>query len=145
MIFPGVLGLVGFFDGASQNSANICGAGSILRPVDNCYFKVWMHCGHGMNTKRELLSLWILLRLCSHLGLDDIHVYEDSQIIVEWAQGIIQVHILSLNQWLIRVRKLINNFIKLDISHIYREQTSDADFLSKAALYAPSDVIFSEH
>ena len=41
--------LVGFFDAASQNSTNLCGAGAILRMADNSLYKVWMHCGLGTN------------------------------------------------------------------------------------------------
>ena len=38
---------VGFFDGASHDSANICGVSDLLRLADNIFFKLWMNYGFG--------------------------------------------------------------------------------------------------
>ena len=122
--------LVGFFDGASQGSALLCGVGAILKLENQCHYKIWMNCGFGTNTIGELLSLWILLRFCSFLGLDGLHVFGDLELIINWARPLSLIQILPLTPWLGRVRRLINSFL--------------ADGPSKVALVAAPGFIFYE-
>ena len=74
--------MMGFFDGASQADNSLCSAGAILRMTDQSYFKLWMNYFSGTNTKGELLGLWILLRFSLAHGLDGMHIYGDSKVII---------------------------------------------------------------
>ena len=93
MLSP-VHSLVGFFYGSSQASSRLYGAGAILVMAEQSFYKLWMNCSLGSNTKGELLSLWIILRFSSSLGLDGIHIYGDSKIIVDWAVGLHKIRVL---------------------------------------------------
>jgi hypothetical protein len=54
-------GVVGFFDGASQERGMKCGAGTILKCSSLGTYKLKMNCGKGTNTKGEMLALWLIL------------------------------------------------------------------------------------
>ena len=113
--------LMGFFDGASQLESRLCGAGAILWMDEFSFYKLWMNCNPGSNTKGELLSLWVLLQFTRSLGLDGIHIYGDSSIIIDWAKGIQRINLLYLDPWLKRIRNLICGFNNISFSHIFRE------------------------
>jgi hypothetical protein len=52
---------VGFFDGASQDRGDKCGARAVLKcPVKGTY-RLKMNYGRGSNTRGELLALWCIL------------------------------------------------------------------------------------
>lgn len=49
--------LVGHFDGASQLSSSVSGAGMVLSLISSHCHKLWMGCNIGSNTRSELLTL----------------------------------------------------------------------------------------
>ena len=63
-----------------------------------------------------------------------VHIYGDSQIIINWAKGISVLTPPNLTHWCRETQKLITSFLDLAFSHIYREHNGMADSLSKTAL-----------
>ena len=112
--------------------------------VDKSFFKVWMNCSSGSNTKGELLSLWILLWFSSSLDLDRIHIFGDSKIIVDWEVGLHCIRVLHLDPWLRWVQELLATFHELTISHIFREQNVMTDALSRLSLQEDAGFIYFE-
>ena len=51
------------------------------------------------NTKAELIGLWGVLFLASKCGIDSLNIYEDSNIIIEWAKGGFNLQVIHLNSW----------------------------------------------
>ena len=66
--------------------------------------------------------------------MKDIHVVDDSQVIINWALEKYQVLSLELFHWLNDSRRLMNKFNSLSFNHIYREMNSEADAFSKTFL-----------
>ena len=91
-----------------------------------------------------LLSLWILLQFTSRLGLDDIQIYGDSRVVIDWAKNIHGINIIILSTWLKKTREMINCFQNILFSHIFREQNMQVDLLSKSAVLAPDGYFFFE-
>ena len=89
-----------FFDGASQEASSLCGVDAILLMDDLSFYKLWMNCNPGSNTKGVLLSLWILLNFTREARLDGIHIFGDSKIIIGWANSGHQINLLHLEPWL---------------------------------------------
>ena len=70
----------GYFDGASNNM--IAGAGFCIFLNDTHYLEFSLGVGLGTNTKAKLLSLWALLHTSHMMGIPLVHVYGDSQVII---------------------------------------------------------------
>jgi ribonuclease HI len=63
---------VGFFDGASQDRGQKCGAGAVLKCLVKGTFKIMMTCGRGTNTRSELLVVWCLLYFATYLKVTEL-------------------------------------------------------------------------
>ena len=81
MIFP-----CGFFDGASISTA--AGVGYILFLSEKHHLDFALGVGCGSNTKEELMGLWALLKSSQMMSIPLVHIYGDSQVIINWAKGI---------------------------------------------------------
>ena len=127
MIYP-----CGFFDGASSSSAAGVGYSLFLNVNDHLDFALGV--GSGSNTKAELLGLWALLHSSQMMGIPLVHIFGDSQVIINWAKGITALTPPDLFHWCRESQKLIRSFHDLAFSHIYREHNRIADSLSKTAL-----------
>ena len=138
MIFP-----CGFFDGASISTA--AGARYILFLSEKHHLDFALGVGRGSNTKAELMGLWALLKSSQMMSIPLVHIYGDSQVIINWAKGITALTPPNLSHWCGETQKLITSFHDLAFSHIYREHNGIADRLSKTTLfYEPSYGCFSE-
>ena len=101
---------VRFFYGSSIQNSLSCALGAMLSMNTHCYYKLWMCFGSSSNTMGELLTLWLLIHFISSIGVDGIHVYSESKVIIEWAKNVCGVHNLHLSTCLKRIRSLINQF-----------------------------------
>ena len=101
---------LGFFYGFLIKNSLSCAAGALFFVNPHCYYKLWMCCGSCSNNMGELLALWVFMYFISSIGMDGIHVYGDSKVIIEWAKNVCGVHNLHLSMWLKRTRSLINQF-----------------------------------
>ena len=79
------------------------------------------------------------------MGIYLVHIYGDSQVIINWAKGITALSPPELFHWCRESQKLISSFQDLSISYIYREHNWIADRLSKMTLTpSPGFGCFSE-
>ena len=79
-------GAIGFFDGASK--LYNCGCGFVLNLSKDHFLYFSFGGGPGTNTKVELLGLYGLVNIASLIGVSDINIYGDSNIIIDWKNGI---------------------------------------------------------
>ena len=93
-----------------------------------------MRCGSGTNTKGELLSLWLLFHFSLSLGFDNISIYGESKVIIDWAVEVHDINILHLLAWLKQTRLMIHRFKSISFAHIFRENNHMAGNISKKAL-----------
>ena len=75
-----------FFDEAEQDG--ICNVGALLQINDEHIFSHKLNCGHGTNTKVELLAFWCLVKKIIILDIDTLHIFGDSLVIVNWEKKI---------------------------------------------------------
>jgi ribonuclease HI len=125
---------VGFFDGASQDGGQKCGAGVFIKMNSSLSFRLKLNCGQGTNTRGELLSLWSLLFFADSRNFHQMQILGDSKVIVDWFNHKAQLQVATLQGWIQKICMLAMNFSFLSLSHIYREYNSVADKLSKEAL-----------
>jgi hypothetical protein len=61
--------IIGWFDGATQQNGDQSGAGGVLKISEQTTYKWTLNCGHGTNTRAELMGVWALLTLASRLSI----------------------------------------------------------------------------
>ena len=71
-----------FFEGASQFSR--CGCGVWLKMFPNCHYKIYLHGRNGTNMQVEILACWGLLWFASQFGVEQLWVYGDSKVLIEY-------------------------------------------------------------
>jgi ribonuclease HI len=75
---------VGFFDGASQDRGDKCGAGDVLKCPKLGTFIIKMNCDSGTNTRVELLALWCILFFVFYKKVTRLQLVGDSKAIIDW-------------------------------------------------------------
>lgn len=75
-----------FFDGSSKDGGVVSGDGMVLKLPITHYFRLWMGCGRGTNTRSELLALCGLLYFFHLKNILCMMVAGDSKVILDWAQ-----------------------------------------------------------
>jgi len=65
-------GIIGWFDGVAQQNGQNSGVGGVIRVSEHRIYKWTFNCGHGTNTRAELLGVWALLTLAYRLSIPDI-------------------------------------------------------------------------
>jgi hypothetical protein len=64
----------GWFDGATQHSGTLSGAGGLIRINKNSIYRWTFCCGPGTNTRAELLGAWATLHLASRLNIEHLQL-----------------------------------------------------------------------
>lgn len=124
--------IYGFFDGASQ--LGICGAGVLFSIQQNHIIKIMISLGSGNGLKAKILVLRCLLWYARRRGFLSLTIFGDSQVTVNWYNGIHNISAITLDPWLEEIRSLSASFVLIECHHIYREANVVADQLSKEAL-----------
>eukprot|EP00253_Pinus_taeda_P034161 PITA_34161 len=126
-----------FFDGSAQEAG--CGGGAILHLNDTHCFKLRINLGRGTNNYAELCTAkhiihFAIQKQCRHLQL-----FGDSKIVCSWLNNSSQCHAFSLRHILDEARRLTTSFESFTCLHIYREQNTTADHLSKEVALRQGD------
>lgn len=133
----GILYLASFFDGAAQGGRCRC----VFWIVTSLEQEYWVHwgAGRGTNMKAEAMALWGLLWFVSFLCIPSIHIYGDSQSIINHVRGITNIRQPHLQGWLKQIMNLWKTFRHISIQCIGREYNHNADKMSKMGLWALLD------
>jgi ribonuclease HI len=113
----------GWFDGVAQSNGLQSGAGGLISLSSNSLIRWTFNCGPGTNTRAELLGAWATLHLASRLNIDELQIYGDSKIVIDWMNNKGKLQVISLLGWQDRIRELQPLFRKLSFT-IYTESTT---------------------
>jgi hypothetical protein len=75
---------VAFFDGVAVTGGSNCGTGGTIMCINSSFYRWFLNCGEGPNTKEELLGAWGTLTLAKLLDHHFIQIMGDSKVIIEW-------------------------------------------------------------
>jgi ribonuclease HI len=131
---------VAWFDGASQQRGTLCGAGGKIILNHHTCIRWTLNGGQGTNAKAELLGAWASLVLASR-HTDTLLLLGDSKNTIDWLNGRADFKVAALDCWKERTKDASQLFRNLTFQHIFREENSEADSLSKKALHQPSSQI----
>jgi ribonuclease HI len=114
---------------AAFGAVLIDGAGFILREIGE-------YIGPATNNVAEWRALLAGLAAAAELGIDDLAVRMDSELVVRQLTGVYRVKHPDLIPLHERARGLLRRFKSVDVQHIPRAQNKAADALVNAALDA---------
>jgi ribonuclease HI len=120
-----------YFDGASQNEGQTCGGGAVLYLTNTHYFTLTMGLGSRTNNYAELMALKLLLTFSREREIDNIQLFGDSMVVLNWIRKSQACHNIRLAPLLDEVFTILNSYSQFFVRHIYREHNKLADKLSK--------------
>lgn len=122
------------FDGASRGNPGPAGIGAVIFHNGQ---EIWASCqyiGTKTNNQSEYSALILGLKEALDRDIRQIHVYGDSQLVINQINGIYKVKNPGLQELYQEVQGLKAQFDTIAFTHIYREFNKRADHLSNMAL-----------
>ena len=132
------------FDGASEPNPGPSGSAYVIfSPIQtdeqgeqsrSVVQEGFTYIPHATNNEAEYTALILGLTKALELGITEIEVEGDSNLVVNQVQGLWKVKVPKLVPLQSKANKLLWKFKKWSVKHVYREENQDADRLSKEAL-----------
>ena len=121
-----------FFDGCSKGNPGRAGAGAVLYDAEGGeVFAGSVFVGHAAtNNEAEYAGLILGLNEAVKLGINELHVRGDSQLVIRQMQGKYKVNSAKLIPLHGCATKLASTLTKIDFEHVYRDSNKRADALS---------------
>lgn len=122
------------FDGASRGNPGPAGIGAVIFHNGQ---EIWASCqyiGTKTNNQSEYSALILGLQEALTRDIKQLHVYGDSQLVINQINGIYKVKNVGLQELYQEVQRLKAEFETIVFTHIYREFNKRADHLSNMAL-----------
>jgi len=114
--------------------SNLYKINTIIKYLSNQhYYKIKMGLGEGTNNYAEFITLRHLLHFALAHSCNNIQIFGDSQIIINWFNNKNRCHAHSLRNILDEIMVYKAQFNSIIYQHIYKEYNEAADKLSKEA------------
>lgn len=125
-----------YADGASRGNPGPAAIGAVIYPpgADEPIAQVSEAIGETTNNRAEYLAVVAGLNLALELGVRDLLVRLDSQLLVRQVAGEYRVRSADLKPLHRRVVMLLGRFRSAAVEHVPRERNTVADALANAAL-----------
>jgi len=124
-----------FTDGAARGNPGPAGAGAvIISPDGHVVAKVGKYLGETTNNVAEYTGLILGLKRAKAMGLRELEVLADSELVVKQLTGEYQVKADHLRPLHDEAKALLAGFDKIDLRHIPREENEAADEMSNRAI-----------
>ena len=123
-----------YVDGASRGNPGDSGIGILFKGMNDNSKKYKNYIGIGTNNNAEYVALITALEIAKSENLKEINVYTDSQLVANQINGYWKVKDSDIKLLFNRAKSLINNFPHFTITHIRRENNSEADRLANEAI-----------
>lgn len=124
-----------FADGGSRGNPGPSASGYVILDMeDNVLVDQGVYLGVTTNNQAEYTALKLALEECHKLGVQQVHVYLDSLLVVNQMLGIFKVKNRDL--WPIHdaIKKLASEFKEVSFKHVPREFNKQADAAVNRAL-----------
>ena len=124
-----------YFDGKAQPNPGSGSAAACLYNNDAIVFKVGKYLEYTTNNQAEYLGLIIGLKKCVELGIKDLSVKGDSNLVIKQCSGLWKTkdsNIIALHK---EVEDLKKHFTSIEFIHVLREFNKEADALTNS-IYA---------
>jgi ribonuclease HI len=124
-----------FTDGAARGNPGPAGAGAvIISPDGHVVAKVGKFLGDETNNVAEYMGLIIGLKRAKAMGIKELDVLADSELMVKQLNGDYAVKAEHLKPLHEEAKGLLKAFSEIEIRHIPREENAQADAMSNRAI-----------
>jgi ribonuclease HI len=124
-----------FTDGAARGNPGPAGAGAvILNPEGHIVAKIGKFLGDSTNNVAEYMGLILGLKRAKAMGIKELDVLADSELMVKQLNGDYAVKAEHLKPLYDEARGLFKAFSTIEIRHIPREENAQADAMSNRAI-----------
>ncbi|MDP8216459.1 MAG: ribonuclease HI family protein [Candidatus Kaelpia imicola] len=131
-----------YSDGSSRGNPGPAGVGVVIKDSHGVILKeLSLPIGSSTNNVAEYLALIVGLTEALLLGIDDLKVFLDSELLVKQVKGEYKTKKEHLKPLLVNIKYLLNNFESIEFNHILREENREADKLAYSAAES-KDVLF---
>ena len=76
-----------FFDEASQGEPPLGGVGAVIHVTSKRKIMIKYAMGQATNSKAELSALWATMKLAYSNQIQDIQIFGDSKVVIDWENG----------------------------------------------------------
>jgi ribonuclease HI len=124
-----------YSDGAARGNPGPSGAGAVLvEPSGQVVERLGKFLGVQTNNYAEYMGLILGLKRARELGVREVEVFADSELLIRQLGGSYQVKSQSLRPLYEEALKLLNDFSRVKLVHVPREMNSAADEMSNRAI-----------
>lgn len=124
-----------YSDGAARGNPGLAGAGAVLvEPSGQVVDRLGKFLGTQTNNFAEYMGLLLGLRRAKELGVREVEVFADSELMIRQLGGRYQVKSPSLRPLYEEALKLLNTFERVKLVHVPREMNRAADEMSNQAI-----------
>jgi ribonuclease HI len=124
-----------FTDGAARGNPGPAGAGAVIvNPDGHIVAKVGKFLGEETNNVAEYMGLIIGLKRAKAMGIKELDVFADSELLVKQLSGDYAVKAEHLKPLHEEARRLLEGFSAIEVRHIPREENAQADAMSNRAI-----------
>lgn len=124
-----------YSDGAARGNPGLSGAGAVLvEPSGQVVDRLGKFLGVQTNNFAEYMGLLLGLRRAKQLGVREVEVYADSELMIRQLGGRYQVKSPSLRPLYEEALRLLNDFSRVKLVHVPREMNAAADEMSNRAI-----------
>ncbi|HSN13537.1 MAG TPA: reverse transcriptase-like protein [Anaeromyxobacteraceae bacterium] len=124
-----------FTDGAARGNPGPAGAGAVIvNPDGHIVAKVGKFLGDSTNNVAEYMGLILGLRRAKAMGIKELDVLADSELMVKQLSGEYAVKAEHLKPLHLEAEALLKGFADVTVRHIPREENAQADAMSNRAI-----------
>jgi ribonuclease HI len=124
-----------FTDGAARGNPGPAGAGAVIVNADgHIVAKVGKFLGDSTNNVAEYMGLILGLKRAKAMGIKELDVLADSELMVKQLSGEYAVKAEHLRPLHLEAEALLKGFTDVSVRHIPREENADADAMSNRAI-----------
>jgi len=124
-----------YSDGAARGNPGLAGAGAVLvEPSGRVVERLGKFLGVQTNNYAEYMGLLLGLKRAKELGVQEVEVFADSELMIRQLGGRYQVKSPSLRPLYEEVLELLNQFGRFKLVHVPREMNAAADEMSNRAI-----------
>jgi ribonuclease HI len=124
-----------YSDGAARGNPGLAGAGAVLvEPSGQVIDRIGKFLGVQTNNVAEYTALLLGLRRAKELGVAEVEVFADSELMIRQLGGRYQVKSATLRPLYDEALQLLNEFERVKLVHVPREMNRAADEMSNRAI-----------
>jgi len=124
-----------FTDGTAEPNPGPAAIGATIKDEQgNSIASISLPIGRATNNQAEYRAIIAALEEAIKLGAKQVNMYSDSELVVRQINGRYRVKAVSIKPLYQRVKQLQSQFEGFTITHIPRQQNTEADSLASRAL-----------